>query len=131
MRQRAPLAPSTPDRHSSGLPARRGKQYRNGSRALRSAVRVVVTALLVLPFAGCGEEGVTSSTLRSRIAVKDLPEPILAAAKKELTGFEIQDAFENRENGKTLQSYEIRARNKRGKISEVRVSLEGKILERE
>lgn len=98
----------------------------------RLATHALVTAVLLSPgLSGCGEEGVTASTVRKRIAVKDLPEPILAAARKELKDFEIQDAFENRENGKALQSYEIRGRNNRGKISEVRVSLTGEIIERE
>jgi len=98
----------------------------------RSATHVLLGTLLLGSFlAGCGEEGVTSSTIRSKIALKDLPEPIMKAAQKAIPDCEFEDAFENRENGKTLQSYEIRGRNKRGKIREVRVSLTGEILEME
>jgi hypothetical protein len=92
---------------------------------------LVAVLLLVGTISGCGEEGISSSTYRKKIAVKDLPEPILSAARKAMPNTEIEDAFENLENGKTLQSYEIRARNKRGKIVEVRVSLSGQILEKE
>jgi hypothetical protein len=90
----------------------------------RSAVlALAVVPLLTMTLAGCGEEGVTSSTIRKRIAVKQLPEPILKAAQDRLRDTQIEDAFENRENGKTLQSYEIRGRTKIGKIREVRVSI--------
>ena len=99
-------------------------------------IRVAVFLLVAVPVVavslpGCGEEGVSSSTIRKKIAAGELPEPILKAAQKAIPDCEIIDVFENRENGKTLQSYEVRGRNKRGKIREVRVSLQGEILERE
>jgi hypothetical protein len=97
----------------------------------RSTALLGVLAFLAVGFAGCAEEGVTSSTIRKKIAVKDVPAPVVEAARKAMSDCEIEDAFENRENGKTLQSYEIRGRNKRGKIREARVGLDGKILEME
>ncbi|MDR3634876.1 MAG: hypothetical protein P4L84_13815 [Isosphaeraceae bacterium] len=96
-----------------------------------AALPLVVVPLLTLALSGCAEEGITSTTIRKRIAVKNLPEPILKAAQDRLRDTQIEDAFENRENGKTLQSYEIRGRTKVGKVREVRVSLTGKILEEE
>jgi hypothetical protein len=89
------------------------------------------SAWAYVALAGCGEEGVTATTIRKKIKVEDLPEPVLKAAQKRLSDCKIQDAYENREKGITLQSYEIRGRNKRGKIREVRVSLTGEILEEE
>jgi hypothetical protein len=81
--------------------------------------------------AGCGEPGVTPTTVRRAIPVGELPEPVLKAAKKAVPGVDFKEAWKNLDRGKTLQSYEIRGRNARGKIREVRVSTTGEILEME
>ncbi len=101
----------------------------------RSLCRVVAGCLLVvvglLALPGCGEEGVTPDTIRKSVPMTDVPEVVLKSAQKELPDVKFTEAFQNLEKGVTLQSYEIKGRNARGKISEVRVSLTGKILERE
>ena len=78
---------------------------------------------------GCHEEGVTPSTIRKTITLERVPDAVLKAAQKKLPDVKFSEAFENLDKGITLQSYEIKGRNKTGKIREVRVSLTGEILE--
>jgi hypothetical protein len=102
------------------------------SAPMRTAPRwwaPVLMGLLVL--SGCNEPGISSTTVRRPIPVGEIPEPILKAAKKAVPGVDFREAWKNLDRGKTLQSYEIRGRNARGKIREVRVSTTGEILEME
>jgi hypothetical protein len=85
----------------------------------------------VLAISGCGDEGVTSDTVRKAIPLAELPELVLKAAQKRMPDVKFTDAFQNLQKGVTLQSYEIKGRNASGKIREVRVSLTGEILEEE
>lgn len=56
----------------------------------------------------------------------------MAAAKKALPDVKFEDAWKNIDvKTRDLHSYEIRGRNPRGKIREVRVGTDGKILEME
>lgn len=81
--------------------------------------------------AGCGDEdrGMT----RRVVDIATVPPAILEAARKQLPGVEFKDAWTNHEAGKAaIHSYEIKGRNTQtGKIREVRVGLDGKILEEE
>jgi hypothetical protein len=97
----------------------------------RIALRCLAPLFLGLFLSGCNEPGITSTTVQRPIPVGELPEPILKAAKKELPDVEFKEAWKNLDHGKTLQSYEVRGRNARGKIREVRVSTTGEILEME
>lgn len=96
------------------------------------AARPILVALaLALPLAaGCEAEGPPPAG-RRRVAVKDLPATVAGAAKKELPGVDFEEAWENLDRDRKLQSYEIKGRAANGKIREVRVSLAGKVLEAE
>ena len=86
-------------------------------------------SLLVLATAGCGE-AIESLTLgRRAVEIGDVPESVMAAAKKTLPDVEFADAWKNVDRKGNLHSYEIRGRNANGKIREVRVSAAGEILE--
>lgn len=95
--------------------------------------RPIATALalaLALPMAaGCGENEGPPPAARKKLALKDVPKPIDDAAKKALPGYDIEEAWENLDKDRKVQSYEIKGRNSSGKIREVRVDLAGKILE--
>jgi hypothetical protein len=96
-----------------------------------AARQILVALALALPIAaGCEDEGPPPAG-RRKVAVKDLPATILGAAKKELPGINFEEAWENLDRDRKLQSYEIKGRAKNGKIREVRVGLDGKILESE
>jgi hypothetical protein len=88
-------------------------------------------ALAVFAASGCDREQPPNTT-RQIVAVKDVPENILTEAKKAVPDVKFEDAWKNVDTAtKALQSYELRGRNGRGKIREVRVSTDGKILEME
>ena len=56
----------------------------------------------------------------------------MKAAKKALPDVTFQDAFKNLRTGdRSFHSYELRGRTAQGKIREVRVSTDGRVLEME
>lgn len=78
-------------------------------------------------FAGCDSE--TRGLARRPVEISDVPDDVMAAAKKKLPDVEFADGWKNLDKAGKLHSYEIRGRNKNGKIREVRVSPTGEILE--
>jgi hypothetical protein len=79
--------------------------------------------------AGCGERDEAEQFARRTITVKEVPASVLESAGKELPGVDFNEAWKNVEADGALHSYEIRGRNADGKIREVRVAADGKILE--
>lgn len=92
-----------------------------------------VIALVCLAVAGCGGAGEPEGRRTSRkvVEVKDLPETVIQTAKQSLPGVEFQDSWSNHGADGSLESYEVRGRDGNGKTREVRVSLDGKVLEME
>lgn len=99
---------------------------------------------LGLALAGCGDttakkepgkpadnsarEGFTKGAAK----LEELPANLKAVAEKELAGAKIQDVWKNLDKSGKLSSYEVRARvPESGKVKEVRIDLEGKVIERE
>ena len=77
-------------------------------------------------------EAVTLSEVKKALDLDKVPPVVGKAARKTLPGVTLSDAFENVDAEGKLHSYEIRGRiPKTGKIREVRVGLDGKILEEE
>ena len=79
---------------------------------------------------GCGSES-SDRLARRSVPIAELPELVRAAAQKELPDVEFADAWKNLDKDGKLNSFEIRGRNKTGKIREVRVSATGEIIELE
>jgi hypothetical protein len=95
---------------------------------------IATTALLLMLtlgfFTGCEER--EPKLGRTPIALDKAPAELLATAQKQLKDVKIDDVWENHVEGtKGIHSYEFRGRNAQGKIREVRVGLDGKILEEE
>ncbi len=61
----------------------------------------------------------------------EVPEVVKGAARKTLQGVRFEDAWKNLDRDSKVLSYEIKGKNDKGKIREVRVSLTGEILEME
>jgi hypothetical protein len=80
-------------------------------------------ALLLLTAWGCGEEVVRLEL----VPLDQLPPGALETAAKELPDVKFETAQKAKFNGQ--DAYEIRGKDKRGKIREVEVSTSGKILE--
>lgn len=96
---------------------------------MRRHVFARAAVALALVVAGCGEREAEEQFARRTIAVKDVPAAVMEGASKELPGVDFAEAWKNVEADGALHSYEIRGRNKDGKIREVRVAADGKILE--
>ena len=85
-----------------------------------------------LALAGCGGDKGPEYT-KTTVPLNDVPESVRKVAKDDLKASELMDAFKKtRKSDGSFVSYEIRAKDpKTGKISEVGVAPDGKILERE
>ena len=94
----------------------------------RLAAALVAATLFVV---GC-EHDQPPDTVRQVVGIAEVPEGVLAAAKTALPDVKFEDAWKNvNRSTKALHSYEVRGRNPRGKIREVRVSTDGTVLEME
>lgn len=92
---------------------------------LRRHVLAVALALV----SGCGEREEGEKFSRRTITVKEVPAAVMEASTKELPGINFTEAWKNVDADGSLHSYEIRGRNAKGKVREVRVAADGKILE--
>ena len=102
------------------------------SIGLARGIALVLCLSAPLPIATTGCDNDRPAGLSRRATtIKELPEPVLAAAKKAIPGVEFQDAWRNVDRESKLHSYEIRGRASNGKIREVRVAPDGHILELE
>ena len=79
-----------------------------------------------LLLAGCGEGKVESP---EKIALDKVPAKIMDIARKEWPGLEYEQAYLGKFQGET--AYKIRGRDDDGKLREVEISAEGKVLEKE
>jgi hypothetical protein len=79
---------------------------------------------------GCGEHDEPAFG-RHKVELAEVPESVMKSAQKELPQIKFEDAWQNLDSSRKVLSYEIRGRARSGKIREVRVSTEGKVLELE
>jgi hypothetical protein len=84
--------------------------------------RTVVALLLALAAAGCGNE----PTSEQIIPLESVPANVMEAARKQLPGLTFDTAYKMKVDGK--DAYEIRGKDKRGKVREVEVSPTGEVL---
>jgi hypothetical protein len=81
---------------------------------------------------GCSDRELPAGITKRTIAFTEVPAALTNAAKKEIPGIEFNEAWQNLDPQGKLHSYEIRGRQpSTGKIREVRISLDGAILESE
>lgn len=93
------------------------------------ARRLAACLLVTLCAAGCESE-TPPGTARQAVEVSALPVGVRQAAEKALPGVALGEAWKNVDvESKALHSYEVRGRAGNGKIREVRVATDGKILE--
>jgi hypothetical protein len=84
--------------------------------------RTVFALLLTLAAAGCENEP-TSDQI---IPIESVPPNVMEVARKQLPGFTFDTAYKIKVQGK--DSYEVRGKDKRGKIREVEVSATGEVI---
>ncbi len=97
--------------------------------AKRQRIAGLILSGLAFGFMGCEDHYPESQ--RKVIKLDELPDNIMAAAKKALPGTTLADTWQNRSQDGKVESYEVRGKDAKGKIREVRVGLDGAILEME
>lgn len=68
---------------------------------------------------------------RKVVPIAEVPEALMAVAKKEFPDVIFDTAWQNLVGNGEVDSYEIRGKQPNGKIREVRVALDGRVLEKE
>jgi hypothetical protein len=84
--------------------------------------RLRACAAVALLAAGCGE----ANEREESVPIEQVPPVVLEAAKKKLPGYTFQAAYKIKFEGK--DAFELRGKDKRGKISEVEVDPAGNVL---
>lgn len=86
---------------------------------------------LIVMAPGCGESEEGERYGRRDVTIQDVPDNVMKAAKGALPEIDFDEAWANLGKGGELLSYEVRGRARNGKMREVRVGLDGTILEKE
>ena len=101
-------------------------------RAGNAISRILVALALSLSIAGCDDADLPPGITKKAVSFDQVPAPLVKAAQKSISNVDFKEAWQNLDAQGKLHSYEIRGRQASdGKIREVRVSLDGKILESE
>ena len=85
---------------------------------------VILAATVMLAACGCGER---KHEAEDAVALEQVPRAAMKAAEKELPGVTFDAAWKEAEGGQT--SYEIRGKTKQGKVRDVKVTADGKVME--
>ena len=83
--------------------------------------RSVLLAVLLVT-SGCG--GMPSSD--EIVPIEQVPAPVMDAARKQLPGYTFDTVYKMKIDGK--DAYEVRGKDKKGKVREVEVSATGEVL---
>lgn len=84
--------------------------------------KLALAALLTL-FAGCAEPPKSDPL----VPIDQVPPNLMEIARKQLPGYTFDTVYKMTIDGK--EAYEIRGKNKQGKIREVEISAAGEVLE--
>jgi uncharacterized membrane protein YkoI len=82
---------------------------------------LIISSLLALA-CGCEKE----PTADQIVPLEQVPPKVMEAARKELPGYTFDTAYKMKVEGK--DGYEVRGKDKRGKVREVEVSATGEVL---
>jgi hypothetical protein len=87
--------------------------------------RIWLGTVILASFAalGCGSTPPQSDPV---VPIEQVPPKVMDAARKELPGFAFDTVYKMKIEGK--DAYEVRGKDKRGKIREVEVSAEGEVM---
>ena len=81
-------------------------------------------AAILTVFAGCGGESPKSDPV---VPIDQVPPNLMEIARKQLSGYTFDTVYKTTVDGK--DAYEIRGKDKQGKIREVEISATGEVLE--
>ena len=80
--------------------------------------------LILSSLAGCGEGAPDGDEV---VPIESIPANLMEIAKKELPGITFNEAFKMKVDGK--EAFEIRGKDKRGKVREIELTTTGEIIE--
>jgi uncharacterized membrane protein YkoI len=83
--------------------------------------------LLVLSFVALACDCEKEPTADQIVPMEQVPPKVMEAARKELPGYTFDTVYKMKIEGN--DAYEVRGKNKRGKVREVEVSATGEVLE--
>jgi hypothetical protein len=89
-------------------------------------MRTVCQGAAILAFAfafGCGGSPPLSDPV---VPIEQVPPKVMEVAKKQLPGFTLDTVYKMKIEGK--DAYEVRGKDKRGKVREVEVSADGEVI---
>ena len=84
---------------------------------------VWLASLALVCTAGCGEYFEKTEM----VPIEKVPEVVMKVAKEKLPGVKFDSAWTEKDGGKTV--YEVRGKSADGKIRDIKVSLDGTVLE--
>jgi hypothetical protein len=79
-------------------------------------------AFLVFAF-GCGGSQPKSDPV---VPIEEVPPQVMEAARKQLPGFTFDTVYQMKVDGR--DAYEVRGKDKRGKVREVEVTADGEVI---
>jgi hypothetical protein len=84
--------------------------------------RITLALLLTLAAVGCENEPTSDQV----VPIASVPPNVMEVARKQLPGLTFDTAYKMKIEGK--DAYEVRGKDKRGKVREVEVSAAGEVL---
>ena len=85
---------------------------------------IVVSMALALAAVGCGSKANEDEGPKTRVEMKDLPAPCLQTAQQNLPGITFTEAYLKKDG-----TYEVRGKDKNGKVREVEVKADGTFIQ--
>ncbi len=85
--------------------------------------RMSILAVSLLATTGCGEKGENEVAM----PLDKVPPSVVKVAEEKLPGVKFDSAYKETKDGKDV--YELRGKTKEGKIRDVEVTAEGRVLE--
>ena len=86
-------------------------------------VRLCVVIFASFAAFGCGSTPPKSDPI---VPIEQVPPKVMDVARKELPGFTVDTVYKMKIEGKA--AYEVRGKDKRGKVREVEVSADGELM---
>jgi hypothetical protein len=84
--------------------------------------RTFLGVLLMVAFAGCESEPKSDDI----VPIEQVPANVMEVARKQLPGYTFDTVYKMKIDGK--EAYEVRGKDKRGKVREVEVSASGEVI---
>jgi uncharacterized membrane protein YkoI len=85
---------------------------------------ILVAAVLFVGLYGCGGKGDEGEGPKTIVKLEDVPAPAMKTAKEKLPGLNFHEAYLKKDG-----TYEVRGKDKNGKVREVEVKADGTFVQ--